>query len=608
MWSLRGKISAWMMPLIVAILVLAHGYYKAHERLIIDHFKQSLLLAVSVGERELNYFIDTRDREFKQISAAMSRCDRVEESASERALWALRYTSGFSAMILSDNQGRTTHVELSSNSSNRFVLRQEVEGERLLSADSLAELRYRYDEWYRYLPQLKASEQQKLSELNAMASRGEVNSHRFRMAQQQLFDMKEVLNSPYPVISLSEADNAKKLGLPFSGSTLLFSKPILGCNAELLGYYTAYLDKTQLEDLLFIMKQNLHSNGFAEIDVTLIDNGTGQLLIPVRWIAEEPMKVGVMQEFYLPALSMKYGGMVASRLIERSQQITPVSHLHLDDDHRIDEALWPKPKPGVQLVVFISKKELKDLCDWLLVKVLLWSLLLVVISFGLILYLSNHIASPIVALRKQTALLAAGEYQESDFKARTDEIGELFQTFEEMAISIKSKERQLTALATQDFLTGVMNRRAFFSTAFEEHQRAIREGGTDITILMVDLDHFKQVNDQFGHKVGDQALVKLCRSIEMLLRVEDKLGRIGGEEFALLLIDSNEAQAIDIAERIRSSVEAMAFDEIGLPELQITISIGVSQWLHDESFETALSRADEKLYMAKQAGRNRVES
>ncbi len=160
-------------------------------------------------------------------------------------------------------------------------------------------------------------------------------------------------------------------------------------------------------------------------------------------------------------------------------------------------------------------------------------------------------------------------------------------------------------MASVDALTSVANRRAvdLFGTAAWRHARA---HGEPLAVLVIDLDLFKRVNDRFGHPVGDRALARIAQACQGLLRDGDLLGRVGGEEFVAVLPRTSYSQAMDVAERLRSRVEALRFDDLPAG-LQTTISIGVTDIRADDgNFADLEKRADAALYRAKTEGRNRV--
>jgi len=158
--------------------------------------------------------------------------------------------------------------------------------------------------------------------------------------------------------------------------------------------------------------------------------------------------------------------------------------------------------------------------------------------------------------------------------------------------------------ANRDFLTGAWSRRAFFERAQHELARA-RRLDSSIALLLIDVDHFKQVNDRFGHATGDRVLVDIVRKSEALLRSIDYLGRIGGEEFAVLLSDADRDAALTVAERLRQTLQA-APPQAGGTDNAYTVSIGVAILRESESFESLMQRADAALYRSKAAGRNQV--
>lgn len=166
-------------------------------------------------------------------------------------------------------------------------------------------------------------------------------------------------------------------------------------------------------------------------------------------------------------------------------------------------------------------------------------------------------------------------------------------------------ELTLEELATKDSLTGALNRRAFTETG-ERTLRRARHDGQQAALILLDLDHFKQVNDTRGHAAGDEALRAVVRAMVAQLRPEDPVGRLGGEELAVLLADSSTSDALAVAERLRTAIESTQI-VCGAHRFHVTTSIGVA--LSDESATLAslLSRADGALYRAKAEGRNRVE-
>lgn len=170
-------------------------------------------------------------------------------------------------------------------------------------------------------------------------------------------------------------------------------------------------------------------------------------------------------------------------------------------------------------------------------------------------------------------------------------------------------QRNLYESATRDPLTIVHNKKYFAEALEKEFTFASRHPESSLSLMMIDIDHFKQVNDRFGHLAGDAVLKQVATCINGLIRAEDTFARWGGEEFAMLLRNCPAAHVIEVAERVRKTVAALTLK--GVPaELKITISIGVASFVPGRFSEaTGLVRlADEQLYRAKNGGRNRVEA
>jgi diguanylate cyclase (GGDEF)-like protein len=169
------------------------------------------------------------------------------------------------------------------------------------------------------------------------------------------------------------------------------------------------------------------------------------------------------------------------------------------------------------------------------------------------------------------------------------------------------QSRRLHRLALTDPLTGISNRRHIehmLHTAIGEARRAHRE----LAVIMLDIDHFKRVNDGHGHAVGDQVLEQIVHACQGALRQHDRLGRLGGEEFLVVLPDTDLEAGLQVAERLRANVAAARPAVAGI-ELQLSISLGVAQLRHvDTGAASLVRRADAALYHAKDNGRNRVEA
>ncbi len=171
----------------------------------------------------------------------------------------------------------------------------------------------------------------------------------------------------------------------------------------------------------------------------------------------------------------------------------------------------------------------------------------------------------------------------------------------------KQLELELFQQANTDALTGISNRRNFMAQAEQEMRRA-RRFGRDMSVMMIDLDHFKSINDEHGHAVGDSVIQGVVKSALESLRQSDIIGRLGGEEFAVILPETGFAAAMDAAERLRQHIAERSIITVKVAIL-CTVSVGVTHLLaSDGAIDDLLQRADDAMYRAKQNGRNRVES
>jgi len=166
-------------------------------------------------------------------------------------------------------------------------------------------------------------------------------------------------------------------------------------------------------------------------------------------------------------------------------------------------------------------------------------------------------------------------------------------------------QQRLLVLANSDSLTGIGNRRCFIEAATDEFVRTLRYR-QPLSMIMLDIDHFKSINDQYGHDVGDHALKNLVECCRPIQRENDIFGRLGGEEFGLLLPSTDLPKARGVAERIRGRIEQLELHHEG-GNFSITASLGVAEYTSDDQdIHSLMKRADIALYDAKNGGRNRV--
>lgn len=174
----------------------------------------------------------------------------------------------------------------------------------------------------------------------------------------------------------------------------------------------------------------------------------------------------------------------------------------------------------------------------------------------------------------------------------------------EMTETLSARSETLAQAALTDGLTGMQNRR-YFDDALREYLMEFRRIEKPIGLMILDLDHFKQVNDTHGHDVGDEVLRAVAGCLRDMTRYHDVVARLGGEEFAVVAPNMTEEQLFKLAERIRKAVAALVV-VAGNVRLRVTTSIGLAVWDGKETGEDFYRRADKQLYQAKRQGRNRV--
>jgi diguanylate cyclase (GGDEF)-like protein len=167
-------------------------------------------------------------------------------------------------------------------------------------------------------------------------------------------------------------------------------------------------------------------------------------------------------------------------------------------------------------------------------------------------------------------------------------------------------EKQMLEMAVTDHLTGLLNRREGFRRLSGEIARGERSG-RPLCVMMIDIDHFKPINDTYGHLTGDRVLKKVALALKKTVRISDMVCRFGGEEFLVVLPETGSDDALGLAERLRSLIETVECLSDDHQTIHLTISVGVAERYVDESGERVIDRADQALYKAKNKGRNRVE-
>lgn len=240
------------------------------------------------------------------------------------------------------------------------------------------------------------------------------------------------------------------------------------------------------------------------------------------------------------------------------------------------------------------------------------------LALGLGLILGNYLSSNLQRLTQAIRHVQNGALgKQIDIKSK-DEVGELAQAFNHMSEELARSHAELKAsnkkiaeqadilreLSLRDALTHLHNRRHFDEQAGKLFIHAKRSA-RPLTIMMGDIDHFKQINDKFSHAIGDKVLRTVGEILRAQTRATDLVARYGGEEFVIAFVDTPLEQAHQLCDKLRTHIAAHDWSEIH-PQLTVTISIGVAQLERDHNLDQVMQNADEQLYRAKSAGRNQV--
>ncbi|MCZ7563342.1 MAG: GGDEF domain-containing protein [Burkholderiales bacterium] len=195
----------------------------------------------------------------------------------------------------------------------------------------------------------------------------------------------------------------------------------------------------------------------------------------------------------------------------------------------------------------------------------------------------------------------------TDLEEKNAELQRALNDLEASRNKIEEQNKELAVMAARDSLTGMLNRRAFFAEMEKIYAKALTED-IELCVIMADIDHFKSINDRFGHAVGDEAIKQMARIIASSVRGHDLVCRYGGEEFVIALPNTTVEKATEIAKRMRRRVEAEAGPGIrSVDGLQMTSSFGVSTIrFGGASVAELVDQADQALYAAKKSGRNRA--
>jgi len=260
------------------------------------------------------------------------------------------------------------------------------------------------------------------------------------------------------------------------------------------------------------------------------------------------------------------------------------------------------------IVAEISKDEMHEMFEQFLIYVSIFIIILLVLIIPLILRFSNKIEKPLQFLLHGSKQIQDGDYgheiDSSLITHATNEIKDLTSSFNSMSNVLKSVIGELTRQSTTDVLTKLYNRRELLRLSINAYKSSI-EDNKHFSILMIDIDHFKKINDSYGHDCGDFVLKTFGQILKMLTRNEDKVVRYGGEEFVALIRYDEEKDVLKYIKRIKNLIEKnnFVFNDI---KIKIKFCAGVSLRQNYDSYDKTISFADKLLYKAKHTGRNKI--
>ena len=245
-------------------------------------------------------------------------------------------------------------------------------------------------------------------------------------------------------------------------------------------------------------------------------------------------------------------------------------------------------------------------------RVVLAAAALMALVIGTIILGSRYVITrPLRILQRYASNMGTQQQLPGYLISRRDEVGLLAQELTDANAAlllqreqIAQRTRQLEQDSNTDALTCLYNRRYLFSEGTRLYERWQRDGAS-IAVLMIDIDHFKHINDKYGHQVGDDVLAEVARVLKQQCRPYDLVARYGGEEFVVMLEATSPGSGVSTAQRIRQTITESTV-MLGLRELHVTVSIGVVEGNSLGDFDLTLRKADEALYQAKGAGRNRI--
>ena len=607
--NLLAKILLWMFPVGLPVIGFIWSYYHLQMEATVEQVSHMGSLVADTGARQINDYLQLRGNEFVLLRSALNQCEDLDSKGYELVVRdALIKSPGFSALVVTDSNGIVRFNRIAAKENHRLSLPSSLRKSQFFTADELRALVEDFAQWQQGLPDLRKAKNNLFMEALALERRGEMNSVYYQNLQNQIFSLTSMAANPPMQVHFTGGSEAQAMGLPFQQDTFVFSVPLQNCEDELAGFASALLDRTQLENIVDSVRMSLTERNLSRVDVALLRSDPVRFETQTRYLAW--MSGDILDQLLQSsegAIRVKQGFFartaVADAGIMEALLNQPGNGMNGRSDHEYLGKI--ETHSDFHLMVFIDAEEWHSVGRTLLRQVFFWLSLSMLLLFVLVFFLARSLVTPIIRLKRTVAQVEAGDLNAQADARSADEVGQLAQAFNRMTRTLQQSEEQLRRLATQDDLTGLLNRRALIEDAIRERHRASRSG-EPISIAMLDLDHFKDINDLHGHSAGDAVLKQFAQRLTRQLRRTDYISRIGGEEFLVMLPDTDRQTAHKLLEKLLEYMNAQPVKLENGAMLEIRFSAGVVLWSSEFGFEEILHQVDKKLYQAKQQGRNRV--
>lgn len=610
--NLLTKILLWMLPVALPVMGFTWSYYQMQLDASAEQVGNIGSLVSTSGAQRLNDLLSLRVSEFVLLGGSINNCDAIDNASSFMlsARNALQQSQGFSALVIADKTGKVDMSLASGVARSQTVLPRILENSWLFNPWHFKQIEALFKRWQDDLPELQQQKNELFMQALSMERKGEVDSASYYRLQNRIFRLTSQVSRPPVYVDYAGGREAVLMGLLFDRDTFLFTQPLISCDGHLKGYVTAFLDRTQIDDILNDLHKSLADRGINAADVVLLRTKPLRVESDYRYL-----NAAVLQNSGLPLpqagmYSQQFDGFLASDPVADDQVLNKVMEKMSATAQNVSVAEYQDyidQFTSFSVLVFIADSGWREDGKKLLLEASAWLIVSMCLLFVLIYMLAKNIVAPVARLKQSIDQAEAGDLSVKAEVSSSDEIGQLASAFNRMTNTLQRSEEELIRLAREDALTGLMNRRALIEEAIKERHRAQRLT-TTIAIAMIDLDRFKDINDRHGHAAGDWVLKEFTRIMQGMLRKTDLFSRIGGEEFVLLLPDTDLATAHRLVDILLATLRQSQIELEDGAVVQLTFSAGVVTWPEDSGFDEVLRCADDKMYQAKLAGRNKVVS